>query len=469
MTFDLLLRRGMVIDPANGHSAVADVAVRDGVVTEVAESIDPTRASQVLDVAGQLVMPGLIDTHVHVSSLLGGLNGFRMLARAGVTTALDCAGPLQAVVEGISRAGAGLNIAVLNGASPGHAIASSDPSLGEIRKRVGQNLDEGAYGLKLMGGHYPLTPEATAAFIAEANQQGSYVAFHAGTTAHGSNYHGFCEALELAGDNAMHLAHINAYCRGVATGDPITETREALAALAARPNIVSEFHMATVNGTSGRCVDGVPESHVTRTCLRMRGYPETAEGLAQAFRDGYAHVTASAGGANVLLKGEEGLAFWQANPDAVTVGFPVNDRTTAFLCANGRHPDRRLIITALSTDGGGIPRNFLLKYGLLLVEFGSWTIEEFVTMTSVNPAAMLGLPSKGHLGPGADADITVADPARREAALTVVGGEVVMAHGVVTGKGGSLICTERGVAALRNAGLRHQVADMSASLLYSER
>ena len=465
--YDLVLQRGLVIDPGSAVEQVMDVAVEAGRVVEVAGSIDAARARRVVDVAGLAVLPGLIDTHVHVSSLLGGANGFAMLARAGVTTALDCAGPLSTVIDGLARGGAGLNVAVLNGVNPAQVAADPDPSPAQVERIVGADLDEGALGVKLMGGHYPMTPAATARFIAEANRQRSYVAYHAGTTAHGSNYHGFVEALQLAGGNAMHLAHINAYCRGVATGDSIAETRQALASLEACPRILTEFHLATINGTSGRCLGGVPESHITRTSLRMGGYPETEAGLAEAFAGGYAHVTAAAGGANVLLSRQAGLDYWQRHQAVSTVGFPVNDRRTAFLCATGRHPSGRLTLTALSTDGGGIPRNFLLSRGLLLVELDAWSPAEFVTMTSLHPARMLGLPDKGHLSPGADADITVADLERRRAVLTIVGGEVVMAHGIVTGRGGRILCTGRGVGALDAQGVPHEVVDLGKSMLYA--
>lgn len=467
MPYDILLQHGHVVDPRNNVSGPMDVAIEAGRIAEVAPSIPPSNARQVINVGGLAVLPGLVDAHVHVSKLLGGTHGFRMLALAGVTTALDCAGPLDSVLTGMSRAGSGINVAVLNAAAPGRSVASAHPDTSEISAAVARMLDEGAFGVKLMGGHYPLAPEATAGLIAEANRQRCYVAYHAGTTRYGSNYHGFQEALELAGDNAMHLAHINAYCRGVATGDPIAETTGALAALETRPRIASEFHLATINGTSGKCIDGVPESHVTRTSLRMGGYAENKLGLANAFRKGYAHVTADVGGTNVLLTGEEGLAYWQANEAVSTVGFPVNNRTTAFLCAAGRRKDGGLILTALTTDGGGIPRNFLLERGLLLVEFDLWSLAEFVTMVSSNPARMLGLPNKGHLTPGADADITVADLGRRKAVLTIVGGRVVMSYGVVTGSGGGIVTTHRGAAAMRKAGVPHQVADMESSLLYS--
>jgi imidazolonepropionase-like amidohydrolase len=468
LAYDLLLKNGVLVDPRSNVRGPRDLGIEGGSVAEVVEHIPSSRGRKVIDLAGKTILPGLIDTHVHVSGLLGGNRGFAMLARAGVTTALDCAGPLDVVLDGMAAGGAGINVAVLNSAQPGYWVSSNNPGAEEIARKVAWDLDTGAFGVKLMGGHYPMTPEATAGFIAEANRQRAYVAYHAGTTNKGSNFHGFEEAIQLAGDNAMHLAHINAYCRGIATGDNVAETLSAVATLEHKSNIISEFHLATVNGTSGRCVDGAPESHVTRTCLRSGGFAETADGLREAFLAGYAYITAEGpDGSNVLLQGEQGLRVWLDNPKGSTVGFPVNNRTTAFLCAGARRKDGDFVISALSTDGGGIPRNFLLRYGLLLVDFGLWTLPEFVKQTSWRPAQMLGLPSKGHLAVGADADITVADIGRREAVMTIVGGRIVMAGGAVPGSGGTVICNERGAGALRDRGVPHQVADMSQSLLYA--
>src|SRR5437763_13142807 len=65
-SFDLLLRGGRVICPATGIDGVRDVAVRNGKIAAVQADILPSSAKEVVDVAGQLVLPGLIDTHAHV-------------------------------------------------------------------------------------------------------------------------------------------------------------------------------------------------------------------------------------------------------------------------------------------------------------------------------------------------------------------------------------------------------------------
>ena len=79
---------------------------------------------------------------------------------------------------------------------------------------IDKSLAEGALGVKLLGGHYPLTPEVSSTLIKTALERRAYVAWHAGTSAHGSNLEGMIEAVQMADGYPLHLAHINAYCRG---------------------------------------------------------------------------------------------------------------------------------------------------------------------------------------------------------------------------------------------------------------
>ncbi|HEY8022702.1 MAG TPA: amidohydrolase family protein, partial [Thermoanaerobaculia bacterium] len=65
----LLIQGGRVIDPAQDLDAVADVLLEDGVVARIgdaAERARPGREDEVIDAAGLVVAPGLIDLHVHL-------------------------------------------------------------------------------------------------------------------------------------------------------------------------------------------------------------------------------------------------------------------------------------------------------------------------------------------------------------------------------------------------------------------
>ena len=74
--YDLLLKGGHVIDPANHIDEVRDVAVFQGKIVAVEKDIPADQAGKVVDVSKLVVTPGLIDIHYHVGHGGAPLNWF---------------------------------------------------------------------------------------------------------------------------------------------------------------------------------------------------------------------------------------------------------------------------------------------------------------------------------------------------------------------------------------------------------
>ncbi|HEV2425605.1 MAG TPA: amidohydrolase/deacetylase family metallohydrolase [Terriglobia bacterium] len=80
--YDLVLKGGHVIDPANHVDRVMDVALAKGKIAAVENDIPASEAGKVVDVSGLYVTPGLIDIHFHVGHGGAPLNWFAPEARA---------------------------------------------------------------------------------------------------------------------------------------------------------------------------------------------------------------------------------------------------------------------------------------------------------------------------------------------------------------------------------------------------
>jgi dihydroorotase len=65
--YDIVIQGGRVIDPAQQMDRTADVAVRGGKIAAIRAQIPSSAASESIDARGKLVVPGLIDLHVHVA------------------------------------------------------------------------------------------------------------------------------------------------------------------------------------------------------------------------------------------------------------------------------------------------------------------------------------------------------------------------------------------------------------------
>ena len=81
--YDLVVANGRVIDPESGLDAVRHVGIRGGTIAIVSET--PLTGGRVIDASRHVVAPGFIDLHEHGQQE----ESYRLMVRDGVTSALE--------------------------------------------------------------------------------------------------------------------------------------------------------------------------------------------------------------------------------------------------------------------------------------------------------------------------------------------------------------------------------------------
>ena len=120
----ILIKGGRVIDPANKIDAVLDILIEDDKISGVAKNIK-THAHTIIDAAGKIVSPGIIDMHVHLrqpgredketvatataAAAKGGVT--TVLAMPNTNPAMDCAESI-ALLKGIISKSAKVNVLI---------------------------------------------------------------------------------------------------------------------------------------------------------------------------------------------------------------------------------------------------------------------------------------------------------------------------------------------------------------------
>ena len=103
--YELLVKGGVVIDPAQGIHDQRDIGISQGKIVALAGDIAPSEAKRVIDAKGKLVTPGLIDIHAHVADVIvhGAAPPDESGVLSGVTTVCDAGSTGYANFAGFRR------------------------------------------------------------------------------------------------------------------------------------------------------------------------------------------------------------------------------------------------------------------------------------------------------------------------------------------------------------------------------
>ena len=141
---DLVIKNGKIV---NWNETVrADVGIKDGVIVCIGNSESFTESAKVLDAKGNLIMPGLIDSHVHVGMELGEFtslddyeNATLSAAFGGTTSIVDFAipvngqTPIEALESSMQKA---KNRSIIDYSFHGCVINSNQKSLSDVRELI---------------------------------------------------------------------------------------------------------------------------------------------------------------------------------------------------------------------------------------------------------------------------------------------------------------------------------------------
>jgi len=405
----------------NGTIATTEAIFRGDVLLDgekivaLGTALPCSTAVDAIDATGCLILPGIIDCHLHFNLLQGEITtrddfetGSRAAAAGGVTCYLDYITQHQ----GESFAGA---IAARRAEADGHTLVDyglhlnvNDIAYGQLAE-LPSLVNLGISSIKIY-----TTYKQTGFYV---NDWVWYTLLRA-SREHGILVEAHCENDDImAGTRAQLIAEGNIGLRYHGQARPaVAETETVYRGLyLARAAHAASYY---VHQSSADSVDAIVEA-------RQRGQRAIAETCP-----------------HYLLLSDE--AYAGPHPERYTMTPPLRDAVNCrrlwahvaqgnIACIGTDHCgytlDHRLQAADFTKIAPGIPSTELLLNLLYSdgVARGRITLLQLVGLLSANPARVFGLaPAKGSLSPGTDADLVIFDP---KAQWTVSAGQLVSAAG----------------------------------------
>ncbi len=492
----LRIAGGRIIDPANGiNDAVGDLWIKDGRIVAPPNEPD-ARADRTIDARGYVVMPGGVDVHSHIAG--SKVNAARIMrpeerrdedqvmrrwaafrsgtigsvpstfttayqyAGLGYTTAVDAAIPPLGARHAHAEFGdtplvdkamlvlMGNNHAILD------AVRQGDPS--RVEQTVAWLLDAAkGFGVKAVnpGGveqwklgkdrisgwddrvdYFGVSPRQIVAALARAVDALGLphpLHFHGLNLGIPGNWAQTLEGMKAVDGSRVHLAHIQFHSYG-GSADQAGDFDSQVAPLAeyvdSHPNVTVDVGQVMFGETTSMTADG-PVGHYLANLLGRKWYSHDVEqedgcGVVPITYDdrNYVHALQWAIGLEWFLRVGDPWRVALSTDHPNGASFRTYPEVVALLMDRGLRADVL----------GRLPERVRARSGLGDLS-REYSLAEIAIITRAGPARILGLSQKGHLGPGADADVTIYAPdddKRRMFALprwVVKAGEVVVDDG----------------------------------------
>lgn len=380
----LLIKNGIIVDPANKIEGAMDILVVDSSISMVAKDIKAD-ADTIIDARDKVVIPGIVDIHVHlrepgredketVSS------GTMAAAKGGVTTVLampntlpviDCPKSVQILKDAVKKSAA-VNV-LISGAITKGRMGRELSDIGALKKEGVVAITDDGSSVDDRG----LMLEA----LRKAKKEKMLVICH-------------CEDKGLSGKGVVNLG--------------FTSTRLGL------KGVSNESEYKRVERDIRLAEEAGAHVHIAHLSCK-----ESVDIIRKAKKKGL-NVTAETAPHYFMLS-EEALLDYNTNmkinpplrsrEDVEAIKQGLKDGTIdAIASDHAPHTENEKEIEFEYAESGTIGLETGLSAGITgLVSAGVFTWSGLVKKMCLNPAKILGI-DKGTLGPGQEADIVIVSP-----------------------------------------------------------
>jgi formylmethanofuran dehydrogenase subunit A len=461
----LRIVNGRVFDPAHGvNGAVRDVCVQDGKIV-----VDVPPDAKRIDASGMVVMPGGVDIHCHIAGPKANLarkvqpedhrhdvqlrtrltrsgtggsvpstfaTGYRYAAM-GYTTAMEAAVPPLGARHTLEElhdtpvldkgffALMGNNLLLYRLLQEGRRdefrqalawwLSVSKAYAPKLVNPGGDELWKGQRNANITSlddkiGSFDLTPRRViAAFIETGNELGlpHPVHIHCNNLGHTGNVATTLETMRLAEGRRAHMAHIQFHSYGPAVGKsqqhPTSAARDIAAFVNAHPNISADVG-AVMFGRSTSMTADAPLAYLLHQIGGGKWVNADTENESGC---GIVPFTYQERVYTNALQWAIGLELFLLSEDPWRMVFSTDHPNGGSFASYPRLIRLLMDREYRKQQMDRINQKALDRSGLRDCQQREYSLFEIAVITRAGPARLLGLTAKGHLGPGADADVTI--------------------------------------------------------------